>query len=371
MSRRLLFSLYLFFICLALCFPAVAAPTLQPGFRTLGIWNPDTSVRMDLAVWYPARRSPSRVDYGDWVFSASRGAAPVEGQHPLVVLSHDSAGSRLSLHALASQLARNGFVVVAPTHAHDNVDSMDTLFTAPQVTRRARQINLALDIALSHPDVAPLIDPQRIGGLGVGPGGTAALLIAGARLDSTVWPLYCAGKDEDADPYCTPWARQRMNVFAAAPDLSASYRDRRVRAASAVAPSYAMFFTPTSLSRIRIPLQLLRAEKNRLYTLQHAERLLGSLPQPPQLGILPEADAASLMSECGPTLKPTLPGMCLAVPAARRAAVQEKMAAEAVAFFLRELGTPNPPPLPPEPEDPPIVKETPKTDRPAARRRAR
>ena len=75
MSRRLLFSLYLFFICLALCFPAVAAPTLQPGFRTLGIWNPDTSVRMDLAVWYPARRSPSRVDYGDWVFSASRGAA--------------------------------------------------------------------------------------------------------------------------------------------------------------------------------------------------------------------------------------------------------------------------------------------------------
>ena len=153
MSRRLLFSLYLFFICLALCFPAVAAPTLQPGFRTLGIWNPDTSVRMDLAVWYPARRSPSRVDYGDWVFSASRGAAPVEGQHPLVVLSHDSAGSRFSLHALASQLARNGFVVVAPTHAHDNVDSMDTLFTAPQVTRRARQINLALDIALSHPDV--------------------------------------------------------------------------------------------------------------------------------------------------------------------------------------------------------------------------
>ena len=56
--------------------------------------------------------------------SASRGAAPVEGQHPLVVLSHDSAGSRFSLHALASQLARNGFVVVAPTHAHDNVDSL-------------------------------------------------------------------------------------------------------------------------------------------------------------------------------------------------------------------------------------------------------
>lgn len=113
------------------------------------------------------------------------------------------------------------------------------------------------------------------------------------------WPIYCAGKEENADPYCTPWARQRMGAFSTTPNLSAPYRDRRVRAAAAVSPSYAMMFTPASLSRIRIPLLLLRAERTPLYTLQHAERLLSAMPQPPQLGVLPDADTASLMSSCG------------------------------------------------------------------------
>ena len=97
------------------------------------------------------------------------------------------------------------------------------------------------------------------------------MLIAGARLDATGWPIYCAGKEENADPYCTPWARQRMGAFSTTPNLSAPYRDRRVRAAAAVSPSYAMMFTPASLSRIRIPLLLLRAERTPLYNLQHAE----------------------------------------------------------------------------------------------------
>lgn len=365
MKRRL------FLLCLAFCLacgPALAAPALQPGFRTLGVWNPDASLRMDLAVWYPARRAPSRMDYGDWSFSASRGAPPVEGPHPLVVLSHDSAGSRFSLHETAAALARNGFVVVAPTHARDNADNMDALFTAAQFTERARQISLAIDLALSNAELAPLIDPRRIGVFGVGSGGTAALLIAGARLDPAGWPLYCTEKG-DSDPYCTPWARQRLNVFAATPGVTATLRDRRVRAVSAVSPTCAMFLTPASLSRLRISLQLLRAEWSRLYTLGHAERLLSALPKPPQLGILPEADAASLMSACGDNLKQTLPEMCLAVDPERRAAVQEKMASEVTAFFLRELPV-NPPPLPPEPEDPPKV-EKPKPDRAPARRRAR
>ena len=350
MTRRFLFS---FLLLLALSCTALAAPSIQPGFKTLGIWDPATAVRLDLAVWYPTASAPFQVDYGDWRFSAARGRPPLEGQHPLIVLSHDVAGSRFSLHQLAAELASNGFVVVAPTHPGDNVDGMDTLFTAAQATNRAKQLTLTLNIALHNPETAPMIDADRIGVLGVGPGGTAALLIAGARLDATEWPVYCAGKEDTPDPYCTPWARQRMDVFAAAPGLA--YRDRRVRAAAAVSPYYPMMFTPAGLSRIRIPLLLLRAEKSPLYTLRHAERLLSAMPLPPQLGMLPDADTATLMSACGDNLKQTLPEMCLAVDASRREAVQEKMAAEAVSFFLKHLGTPNPPPLPPEPEDEPQV----------------
>mgnify|MGYP005768653105 FL=1 len=367
MTRRFLFFLLTF---LTLICPAYAAP-LQPGFKTLGIWEPAQNIRLDFAVWYPSRSTPFQVNYGDWSFSAARGRAPVEGKHPLILLSHDSAGSRFSLHELASQLARNGFVVMAFTHPGDNVDEMGTLFMPAQVTGRAKQLTQALDIALANPETGPLIDPDRIGVLGVGPGGTAAMLIAGARLDAAGWPIYCAGKEENADPYCTPWARQRMGAFSTAPNLSAPYRDRRVRAAAAVSPSYAMMFTPASLSRIRIPVLLLRAEKTPLYTLQHAERLLSAMPQPPQLGILPDADTATLMSSCGENLNQTLPEMCLAVAPSRRKAVQEKMAAESIAFFLKHLGTPNPPPLPPEPEDNPQITSQPSTPEKNAVRKKR
>ena len=248
---------------------------------------------------------------------------------------------------------------------------MGTLFMPAQVAGRAKQLTQALDIALANPETEPLIDPDRIGVLGVGPGGTAAMLIAGARLDAAGWPIYCAGKEENADPYCTPWARQRMGAFSTTPNLSAPYRDRRVRAAAAVSPSYAMMFTPASLSRIRIPVLLLRAEKTPLYTLQHAERLLSAMPQPPQLGILPDADTATLMSSCGENLNQTLPEMCLAVAPSRRKAVQEKMAAESIAFFLKHLGTPNPPPLPPEPEDNPQITSQPSTPEKNAIRKKR
>ena len=184
MTRRFLFFLLAFLI---LTCTAYAAP-LQPGFKTLGIWDPAKNVRLDFAVWYPSRSAPFQVNYGDWNFSAARGRPPVEGKHPLILLSHDSAGSRFSLHELASELARNGFVVLAFTHPGDNVDDMGALFMPVQVTDRAKQLTQALDIALADPETAPLIDPDRIGVLGVGPGGTAAMLIAGARLDATGWP---------------------------------------------------------------------------------------------------------------------------------------------------------------------------------------
>ncbi len=348
--------LFLFLLAFLALTCAAHAAAYQPGFKTVGIWDPAKGARFDLAVWYPCRGSSFQVDYGDWSFSVARGKPPVEGLHPLILLSHDSAGSRFSLHQLAGELASNGFVAVAFTHPGDNIDDMRRQFTPDQATIRANQLSQVLEIVLQDPETAPLIDAERIGVLGVGPGGTAAMLLAGARLDPAGWNGYCAGKLDSDDPYCTPWAKQRLDgSMTTAPKQPAAYRDRRFRVAAAIAPTYPMLFTRQSLSRIRIPLLLVRAENDRLYTLQHAERLLGALPQPPQLVMLPGADAATLMSACGNTLLQTLPEMCREADAARREAVQERLASEAVVFFLKHLGSPNPPPLPPEPEDQPQV----------------
>lgn len=365
--RRFFCLFFVLLVCIW-CPTVQAGPRMQPGFRTLGIWESATGVRLDLAIWYPAGRSPSKIDYGDWILTASRGATPLPGPFPLILLSHDSGGSRFSLHQLGAELASNGFVVAAPTHAGDNTDDMTTLFFSSNVTERARQLSLTLDLVLSHPELASLVDPQRIGVLGVGPGGTAALLLAGARLDGKEWASYCQETERD-DPYCTPWARQRMNLFAASADPGQSFRDRRVRAAAAVAPAYPMLFTKDSLSMIRIPILFLRAEKVPLYTLPHAERLLQKMPAPPRLGFLPDADTASLMSSCGETLAQSLPELCLADDS-KRETVQLRLGANAVLFFNEHIAAPELAPLPPEPEDTPQVKKPePVKDTPSKKRK--
>ncbi len=333
-SQRVTYR-FLLTLCLCLlCATAQAAQTLHPGFKTLGVWEPDSAIRLDFAIWYPARRSPFKLDYGDWVFSAARGATPLQGRHPLILLSHDSPGSRFSLHALASELARNGFVVAAPTHAGDNLNDMRLLYTGAQLVQRARQLYTALDILLQHPATASLIDSRRIGILGVGPGGTAALMLAGGRLDPRGWDGYCTGKTED--PYCQLWTRSRMEALAATPGLDASFLDKRILAAAAVAPTYGMLLTPGALSSVHIPVLLLGAEKEPLCPPRLTEAIRDAFSATPEYAVIPDADAITLTSPCGNgTLVQTLPELCRPVP--ERAQVQADLAESATRFFLDHL----------------------------------
>lgn len=329
--------------------PARAAPAVQPGFRTLGVWQPENRVRLNLAIWYPARRAPSPADYGDWSFQVSRNAAPVAGRHPLIILSHDSSGSRFSLHQLAAALARNGFVVVAPSHPGDNLDDLAWLFTTEQLTGRTRDIRATLDVIFDTPALEAMTDPGRIGLLGVGAGGAAALLTAGARPDPAGWADYCAraalarqaaGQDDhDAPLYCTDWAAARMDRTAADPKLRENRRDERVRAVAAVAPWYGMFFSAEALAPVRIPVLLVNAANDqRNPPLFHAEVIRKALPQPPTYLVLPHADAASLLSPCAPSLTETWPELCLGADPRLRREVQEELARAASAFFRARLG---------------------------------
>ena len=380
MLQRLLLTLCL--LCFAGAVPAYASD-LQPGFRTLGVWEPEKKLRLNLAVWYPVKRTPFLVDYGEWTFRAARNAPPVPGRHPLIVLSHDSAGSRFSLHELGAALARNGFVAVAATHPGDNIEDMSALFTLPHLAGRAADISATIDVLLENQTTEPMLDPQRIGVLGVGPGGTAALLVAGGRLDASDWPTYCAkaelarqGAGEELnlpDPlYCAPWSARRMAILAADPGLSANHRDRRVRVAAAVAPWYGMLFTPRSLSRIRIPIMLMAAEKDTVNPVVfHVEAIRKALPTPPAYATLKDADTAALLSPCSQSLSELWPELCMGATESRRERVQEALADEASRFFLAHLGTPNPPPLPPEPPEEPAQPEQEKVDKQQASQPAR
>ncbi|WP_243838393.1 alpha/beta hydrolase family protein, partial [Nitratidesulfovibrio liaohensis] len=181
----------------------------QPGFRTMGIWIPETGERLDVAVWYPSVRAPSEIHLGDWTLDVARGGKEVPGRFPLLVISHCTAGSRLAHHDTAEALARAGFVVAAPTHPGDNSNDTSSLFLPEQLTARPRHVSTTISRLLRTPETAPMIDPARIGVIGFGTGGATALLLAGARPDGTRYASYCE-RTTPGDPYCTKWASERL-----------------------------------------------------------------------------------------------------------------------------------------------------------------
>jgi len=347
-----LLCLFLSVCCLAAAGRALAAANLNArvGFKTLGLWQAHSKTRADLAVWYPAGRAPSELRYGPWTIKAARNAKELPGRFPLVVVSHDSPGTRFSHHGSAETLAKNGFVVATLTHHGDNMDDMSHLFTLEQIRSRTAQIRAALDTLLSHPETRGFIDSRRIGVVGFGAGGTVALLLGGAHLDGTNWPAYC-GKAEADDPYCSPWASSRMSALVASLPLPPPLTDARVKAVAAIAPAYGMLFTEASLADLRIPTLILRAENDRINRAPlHADAIRNSMPQAPDYAVIAGADSSSLMAACPPSVLRDLPELCSRVNAEKRAHIHQQLNTFLNRFLLERLGAA----LPGEPYHEPV-----------------
>lgn len=331
--------------------PAAQFERLHPGIKTLGIWLPDSNVRLNINVWYPSVRKPTVVSYNPWKIIAARNGKEAVGRFPLLLLSHDSPASRFSHHTLAALLARSGFVVVAPTHHGDNTNNMQNLFSLQQLTQRVVQMKTTLDTVLQHPEIKHSIDPDRIGILGFGTGGTTALLMGGALLSKDGWTNYCAEAGE-MDSYCSPWASSRMEQLVQSLPLKASLADPRIKAVAAIAPAYGMLFSKQSLQYFHPPLLLVQAEKDQVNRSPlHAEAIRTLFPKVPQFYTLAGADSASLAAPCPPTFQRDLPEQCNSVSPSERATIHSHLENMVTKFFLQILGDrTNLPIIPPPPD---------------------
>lgn len=329
-----------FFCCffLVLAVPAWAEPTYTAGFQTVGIWESERGLRLDVTLWYPSRRAASDLTYDDWTFRAARGATPVAGRHPLILLSHDTAGSRFSLHYLAEALARSGFVVAAPTHSGDSMDDMRYMFSTSQLVVRARELSALLDALLAG-EHAAMIDLSRVGVVGIGPGASAALLLTGAVLDGSGWQSYCR-RAGASDPYCSPWVLPRMDVMASESlEASRNLTDPRIKAAVLVAPAYGMLFSRRGLTNVRTPLLLLRADLDGINRApHHAVAIQDALPVTPEFAVLEHTDKASLMAPCSPSLTRMIPDLCVPAATANSARARTQLIERSQRFLLKHLG---------------------------------
>lgn len=349
--RFIVFALLLLFQLFVPARAAVAADSYQVGFRTLGQWSADANLRLDVNIWYPSVRPPRTLNYAPWTVSAARNGKAVEGRFPLLLLSHASPGTRFSYHDTAARMASYGFVVAAPTHARDCMDDMSLLFTWRQLESRVRELSGVIDLLLNDAELAASIDKNRIGLLGFGTGGAAALLLGGALPDCLSWPDYCARAGQQ-DIYCNRWARDRMDGICHSLPLTKSLADPRIKAVAAVAPGFGMLFSSASFRYFHPPLLLIAAEND---AMNRSELHVGSIARlmngkAPYVS-LPRADTGALMAPCPESLAAELPELCRSVSAEERNVIHQQMDDALSDFFLHFLGNDkNLPTIPPPPD---------------------
>ena len=209
-------KLFSLFICsllslLSFSFAAIAKDG-NAVLHTMGTWDDEQKLKMDIAVWFPGRAQGRPLEIEGYVIPSVHSTRIIPKFYPIILLSHDTASSRFANNDLAISLASKGFIVVAPSHFGDTQNNSSSLYKAKLFFDRPRQMLQALEMVLSSPELAPYADESRIGIVGVGFGAVTALQLAGASPQFDTLKDWCSNITK-TDPFCSPWAVSQLATF--------------------------------------------------------------------------------------------------------------------------------------------------------------
>lgn len=231
MKMRL--SIYTF-ILLSVGVTGAAAENLQTGLADLSIVDTEVNRPLQGYLWYPTQQSDGQdFEHGNAVWEpieVIRGASPMQGQYPLVVLSHGMFGNSRNQAWLAKALTKEGYIVAAIDHPGTSTFQRDPDHRR-ELWERPHDITRTIDHIIDMPVFGGLIDQDRIFMAGHSLGGFTAIALAGGRYDTAKLDAFCAqnpddlvcgifedwgvGKTpEDREIISKDWSDQRIKGFA-------------------------------------------------------------------------------------------------------------------------------------------------------------
>jgi predicted dienelactone hydrolase len=310
--------------CVQVPLPPLTGPVMGYTART---WrDPVSGGPMKAVIFFPPMR-PLVQEYaklGPWWVEAASSSAIAFGRHPVVFISHGTAGSRFGHHDLAVELARAGYVVCAIEHPGDNYGDQSRVGTERVLLGRAWQLSAAIDALFAEPMFVDHLDERRIGVAGFSAGAYTSLLLVGAKPDFSLWAGYCSRHPDDA-VFCR--STPPVLTLGDKPTF-----DARVRAAYLMAP-VGVFFGERSLAPVRAPVALAVAEKDSvLLPAENAEVVRAGLSTVFEFTQIAGADHYVFLAPCNGEAK-----LCADPPGVDRRAVHRQLDAAAVKFFQTHL----------------------------------
>jgi glutamate/tyrosine decarboxylase-like PLP-dependent enzyme/predicted dienelactone hydrolase len=207
-----------------------------------------------MAVLYPANEPEGQVRIGPFGLEAAAGAPPAAGSFPLVVISHGSGGSHLTLRTLARYLAARGFVVAMPEHPGNTFRDKSVEGTVANLIARPKLIRTVIDWCFADAQLGPALLPDRVAVIGHSLGAFSALAAAGGRATSFPW------ESEDGEAHAID-----------------SGKDERIKALVLLAPAVMWFWRRASLSDVDAPILMLAAEHDEYAPPFHAQIVADAL----------------------------------------------------------------------------------------------
>lgn len=215
------------------------------GSRQLMLKDNSNNITFPVLVQYPTMQPSGPVSFGPYTMDVSKDAAVMEGQFPLVVISHGNGGSHLIYRSISTFLAKQGFIVAMPEHFGNNRNNNSLENTDTNLQYRPAHISLVIDDLLAADWCSKNILQQKIAVIGHSMGGYTALALAGG----------------------IPRSREGAVIPVKA--------DPRVRAIVLMAPGAGWFLH--SLNSVTIPVLLLMAEHDPVTPAWNAAVILESI----------------------------------------------------------------------------------------------
>jgi predicted dienelactone hydrolase len=335
---------------------ALSTFTVQPaasasesvGVRQIAAFSKERGTHLDVTVWYPAHSGGKLVMLGESVFfegtHAMRDATISEGKFPLILLSHGAglAGNAQALSWIAVPLAKQGFVVAAPTHP-GNTGANRSAAETIKLWLRPRDITDTLNAMRKDTFFKGYLDNEAIGALGLSMGGGTALAIAGARIDPKRLAGYC--DTDKLNPSFCEWVRQ-SGVDLHALDLRPAGRDNkdeRIRFAMAIDPVPVDVFDFDTFSQISAPIELVNlGQPTKIPLTANASEIAKVIPNA-TYSTIEDANHYSMFAVCKPGASEIAESekigdpICMDGGGRTRSEIHTQLINSVIAAFTREL----------------------------------
>jgi len=215
------------------------------GFQRLTIPMDMNGPALTGGIWTPCAAPATEIKLGGNTIPGVLNCAVPEGRHPLIVMSHGSAGSFLSHHDTAAALADAGFVVAAINHVGDNAQDRSRQGYLSIFSTRPREIRRAIDYMTSAWPQQARVDAAKIGAFGFSRGAYTVLVLAGAKPDFQAGLAVC--QDARTLPMCRDIASGKI-------PQQPYVQDARIKAVVIADPLNV--FPSDALRAVKIPVQL-------------------------------------------------------------------------------------------------------------------